>query len=208
MALESATYINQLVQANPTLADPKSQGDDHIRLIKKVLQQTFPNLTGAVTPTQAQLNTLADATLFFKPNMVIAWAGTIETIPVGWMLCNGVGTTSTGLPIPNLHNKFIVGAGNLYAVGATGGSTTHDHFLSINGTALTVDQMPLHSHGGIKFQVPGGSGFPGFDGSGDAYTTGTSDSTGGGQAHSHSGNTVPGVNSLPPYYAMAFIIKY
>jgi microcystin-dependent protein len=46
MGLESSTYINGLTQAWPIAGDPKSQGDDHIRLVKTVLQNTFPNATG------------------------------------------------------------------------------------------------------------------------------------------------------------------
>ena len=208
MALESATYINQLVQTNPTLADPKSQGDDHIRLIKKVLQETFPNLTGAVTPTQAQLNVLTDATLLIKPNMIIMWGGSIASIPTGWLLCNGTGTTSTGLAVPNLQDRFVLAAGNSYTVGAQGGSVTHDHLLQINGTSITVAQMPVHSHTGITFKIPtGGSGYPGFSGGGDAYVAGSTDNSGSGQAHTHTGATYPGTNTMPPYYALAFIIK-
>lgn len=57
MGLEAATFIHQLNPANPVGAvDPKAQGDDHLRLIKSTLQATFPNITGAVTATQAQLN--------------------------------------------------------------------------------------------------------------------------------------------------------
>lgn len=49
MGLESATYIGDLVQANPDGAnDPKSQGDNHIRLIKTTLQNTFPGMIGRV----------------------------------------------------------------------------------------------------------------------------------------------------------------
>lgn len=60
MGLEVATYINQLVTTNPVGAsDPVSQGDDHLRLLKTVLKNTFPNLTGAMTMTQAQLNAAA-----------------------------------------------------------------------------------------------------------------------------------------------------
>jgi hypothetical protein len=62
MALESATYLNQLVATNPTGTDQKAQGDDHIRILKAVLQTTFPNLTGAVTPTQVELNYVASVT--------------------------------------------------------------------------------------------------------------------------------------------------
>ena len=48
MALESATYIDGLVIINPTGSDSISQGDDHIRLIKKVLKNTFPDATAAI----------------------------------------------------------------------------------------------------------------------------------------------------------------
>lgn len=63
MSLEDLTgsskYISDLVETNPDGAtDPKSQGDDHIRGIKNTLKNTFPNITGAVTATQAELNVL------------------------------------------------------------------------------------------------------------------------------------------------------
>jgi hypothetical protein len=57
MGLESATYINGLVDTNPTASDNANQGDNHLRLIKSVLKATFPNINGAVTATPAQLNT-------------------------------------------------------------------------------------------------------------------------------------------------------
>ncbi len=56
MALESTTYIDGLVTTNPTGTDPRSQGDDHIRLVKSTIKSTFPNLTGAVTATHTELN--------------------------------------------------------------------------------------------------------------------------------------------------------
>jgi hypothetical protein len=42
MALETATYISNLTATNPTGGDVVAQGDDHLRLIKGVLQATFP----------------------------------------------------------------------------------------------------------------------------------------------------------------------
>ncbi len=62
MGLESTTYIDGLVTTNPTGTDARSQGDDHIRLIKSTVKSTFPNLTGAVTSTQAELNLLDGVT--------------------------------------------------------------------------------------------------------------------------------------------------
>ena len=49
MALESATYINQLVDTNPAGSDVISQGDDHIRLIKKVVQDSLPDVDQVAT---------------------------------------------------------------------------------------------------------------------------------------------------------------
>lgn len=63
MALETATYIDGLVTTNPTGLDPKSQGDDHIRLLKSTIKATLPNITGAVTANQGELNILDGATL-------------------------------------------------------------------------------------------------------------------------------------------------
>ena len=55
MGLETATYINDLVSTNPVGGtDPKSQGDDHIRLIKAAIKATFPNLSGAAWRVQSK----------------------------------------------------------------------------------------------------------------------------------------------------------
>lgn len=45
MGLEVATYIASLTSSNPPGTDLRKQGDDHIRLVKSVLQATFPNAT-------------------------------------------------------------------------------------------------------------------------------------------------------------------
>lgn len=55
MGLETATYISDLDAANPDGADGKSQGDDHLRLIKAVLLASFPNITGPVLADQSSL---------------------------------------------------------------------------------------------------------------------------------------------------------
>lgn len=56
MSLETGTYISDLVATNPTSSDPKSAGDDHLRLLKSTIKTTFPNVAGAVTPTHTELN--------------------------------------------------------------------------------------------------------------------------------------------------------
>ena len=59
MALESGTYIDSLNASNPASTDGLGQADDHLRLIKSTIKATFPNLTGAVTATETQLNNIS-----------------------------------------------------------------------------------------------------------------------------------------------------
>ena len=57
MTVETATYISQLNPSYPASGDPKSEGDDQIRLLKTVLQTQFPNFgTNAITATAAEVN--------------------------------------------------------------------------------------------------------------------------------------------------------
>lgn len=67
MPLESATFISQLDPSNPTSSDPKSQGDNHLRMIKKVLQDQFPNLgPTAVNLTAAEFNNITNIDASYK----------------------------------------------------------------------------------------------------------------------------------------------
>jgi len=59
MALESATYINDLNAANPAATDGLAQADDHFRLIKGAVKATFPNVTGAINATHGALDAAA-----------------------------------------------------------------------------------------------------------------------------------------------------
>lgn len=221
MALESATFPNQLVATNPTGADPKGQGDDHIRLIKQVIKSTFPNLTGAVTMTQAQLNQLGAPDLFVAPGMILMWSGPLNALPTGWLLCNGVGTISTGLSVPDLRDKFPVGAGASLAVRTIGGSPTHTHSatLTITPTALTIAQLPPHGHGFRWMNTPTTEYRPGIgaselqSGYPNSVLSNISEDrilpTGSGAPHGHGGTVSLGapVNHLPPFMALGFIIK-
>jgi hypothetical protein len=58
MALETGTYISDLTITNPVSTDGIGQADDHLRLIKKTIKNSFTSITGAVTATQAELNVL------------------------------------------------------------------------------------------------------------------------------------------------------
>lgn len=103
-----------------------------------------------------------------------------------------------------IKDKFLVGAGNTYAGGATGGSTTHTH--TTGNHTLTVAEMPGHTHNyddGMRYYAEGSA--TGGDIIAEITTTGkkyihTTTSTGGSGAHNH-GNTGSSSN-VPPYLAV------
>jgi hypothetical protein len=79
--------------------------------------------------------------------MILLWNGASNAVPAGYHVCDGTNGT------PNLQDKFIVGAGNTYALGATGGSATTVtgatdpvSGISIAGHALVQAEMPSHNH--------------------------------------------------------------
>ncbi len=84
MALEDLTgsskFIDDLVATNPVGAtDPKSEGDDHIRGLKNVLKNCFAVITGAITATQTELNSLAGRVSFIDTFLQAATTAAART---------------------------------------------------------------------------------------------------------------------------------
>jgi microcystin-dependent protein len=140
---------------------------------------------------------------------IIMWSGSAASIPSGWFLCDGNNST------PNLTNRFVVGAGGTYSVGASGGSKDAT-LVSHNHSASTTTTIPNHDH-----NMRGGYGevtdFLG--GSGNGYGAGIGDNLGSGYTTvsaslsptstttiNYSGASPTDAN-LPPYYALCFIMK-
>ena len=125
-----------------------------------------------------------------------------------WCLCDG--TTTNGLPVPDLRGMFIRGASASVAAGSTGGSETHSHSLSgtVGETTLTVEQLATHSHAtslGASRQINwGNNGAVPYLEPGSLSTG----SIGGSQPHTHTLDGASGeTSSLPPYYALAYIMR-
>jgi hypothetical protein len=130
----------------------------------------------------------------FVAGMIMLWSGSSETIPSGWLLCDGSNST------PDLRNRFVVGATSTYAVGATGGSADA---IVVSHTHTITD--PQHSHGYKSFNSTGVNSSGAFvAGAEDINTTTSSASTG----ISINTTGVSGTNAnLPPYYALCYIMK-
>lgn len=120
--------------------------------------------------------------------VILLWSGSVGSIPSGWTLCDGSGST------PDLRDRFVVGASSTYAVDATGGSTTS------GAHTLTTAEMPSHNHSYLQrgfTKADPGAGGQDFSDEGGSQNTG---SAGGGLAHSHAA-------TIPPYYALCYIMK-
>lgn len=73
MGLEAADWIDQMVPTNPTGLDPKSQGDDHINLIKRCVLANFPALgQTACTATADELSDVANKLISFNGRTAVA----------------------------------------------------------------------------------------------------------------------------------------
>jgi hypothetical protein len=152
--------------------------------------QTYDNLYGI-------LQTAPTVSATVPSGLIAIWSGSLGSIPSGWVLCNGSNGT------PDLRNSFILGAGSTYAVGTVGGSAdaivvSHTH------TATVTD--PGHTHGNYVGQTAIQGSGTGNRISGNEAITMPTVTTGVTVANASTG--VSGTNAnLPPYYALAFVMK-
>jgi len=143
----------------------------------------------------------------FPSGGIIMWSGTIATIPSGWYLCDGTNST------PDLRNKFIIGAnaddGGAAKTNVTGSATQtggSKDAIVVSHTHSITD--PGHSHATIYDYVSNKPGAFDANASGTPanwFVNGTQSATTGISVNS-AGSSGTNAN-LPPYYALAFIMK-
>lgn len=157
--------------------------------------------------------------------MVMMFAGSADETPTGWALCDG------GSGTPDLRDRFIVMAGKKFTGKGDGttstGSTTVTGTVNVAETKLTTAHIPSHSHN-VELnsfyyvaKVSGGLVVPenstlkvhrdGKDWGGTKATGETKD-TGSGLGHKHTATMATAshshtISAIPPYYALAFIMK-
>jgi len=157
---------------------------------------------------------------------IILWYGDTNTIPSGFALCDGTNGT------PDLRDKFIVGAGGIYAVGATGGASTHTHTQGSTGSEAshTHTQGNTGSESSHTHSISGTTSATSYNremvmgswkdypdsyhthnynitsGAGSAHSH-TNPTTNAGSAHSHTNPTTDASSNLPPYKAVMYIMR-
>ena len=160
----------------------------------------------------------------FVSGMIILWSGTIDSIPTGFVLCDGQFNT------PDLRDKFIIGAsqdnsgvaksnveGSLTQSGGSKDATlvSHEHTVNHNHD-FTTGSDGAHSHSYTRFA---GTARVDNDETHSRLNGSTSDTTSEEGSHQHTGTTNdrnPTSSSegssasnanLPPYFALAYIMK-
>jgi hypothetical protein len=145
----------------------------------------------------------------FVAGMIMMWSGSIATVPTGWVLCDGSNST------PDLRNKFVIGANaddsGTAKTSVTGSATqsggSKDAInVSHTHTATSTVTDPGHNHSSYypDYNVgaganTAGSQIPGVTGT---RVTGITVAT----TNSTEGSSGTNAN-LPPYFALAFIMK-
>lgn len=221
MGIEAGTTLSQLRDDWPLVNDPVHRGDDHLRLIKQVLKAQFPGVAGdglasPITATEAELNYLSGVTSSIQTQLNALSAGNTAlegklSAPTGTRMPFYQASPPTGWTQVSINNRFLrvtSGAG-----GSTGGSEgtsfSKSHKHTINNHALTVAQMPSHSH-----TIDRGAG----NSSGNVYSqavattplsvsvgSGYVNNSGSGQGHNHSMNNA--TVSWAPSYANIIIAE-
>ena len=140
----------------------------------------------------------------FVTGMIILWYGDTSNIPGGWVLCNGQNGT------PDLRDRFVIGAGNNFNPGDTGGSNSvtlseanlpsHRHFVVSNALG---GQNRTNSNVSANNQVRKGTG------AGNLYESYNLASTGSDAAAGRSSAVGSGTafDNKPKYHALCYIMK-
>jgi hypothetical protein len=143
----TANATSQQIQINSLISGAYSNANTSAYLATNSGQITAP--TQAYNTSNTTVATTAFVQSVFPRGMIMMWNSTAASIPTGFQLCNGTNGT------PDLRGQFIVGAGDSYTAGSTGGSATqslstgnlpgHTHTFSGTGSGIT-DPAGAHAH--------------------------------------------------------------
>lgn len=189
---DGAQTLTNKTLTSPTLSTP-SLGTPASGTLTNCTGLPNAGLVNSAITINGTSVSLGGSVSIFPVGGIIIWSGSAAAIPSGWLLCNGLSGT------PDLRDRFVVGAGSTYAVGAIGGSAnatlvshTHTGTSSFTGSALGTHNHSASFSG--TSVTPAGSVGSTFTGSalGTHTHTATSSVTDPGHFHNLPGNTSSG----------------
>jgi len=134
MAVESATYISDLDPATIGDSTDPAEGGRQVSLVKLVLKNTFPNVSGQVSLTQAQLNSLPAALT------QLAGIGFLSDITADAAELNVLDGITASTAELNLLDGVTVSTAELNKTALLGDITALDEDLS--SVSATHDTLP------------------------------------------------------------------
>ena len=155
MPLEDLTgnqTINHMNEAWPLGTDLPDAGDDHLRGIKNAVKNTFPNITGPVTLTDAEINRgsvpVGSVLAFYQAAAPAGWervTGITQTFGLRIIASDGTtGGTGGGTDNPVVMDKV---PSHTHGFSATSGGESADHSHSYSGVTGYMNQNASHNHG-------------------------------------------------------------
>lgn len=143
MAVEAATTINQLDATKPGINDLKSEGDDHIRLVKAAIKATLPNITGVVTSTHVELNHLAGAASPLQAQITAEVSARIAADNIG-LQATAVWVSGTNYAVGALH--YSPADFQSYRRRTAGAGTIDPSLDTTNWSLLSVSLAQFHAN--------------------------------------------------------------
>ena len=204
--LTTYTTVNgTIANTNPIVLDAYGRTPSEIWMQTGYSYKFVIQTAGAVTlQTLDNIYPILQSAPVVTPSLptgaIILWSGSLGSIPTGYVICDGTNST------PDLRDRFIVGAGSTYAVNATGGTAdsivvTHTH------TATVTD--PGHFHNtNYNFATYAGGGSSGANNTFGSINNPQTDTKTTGISVANASAGTSGTNqNLPPYFALAYIMK-
>ena len=212
------TYPNDSDYTYYAMANPNAKGPVNIHIYNNSTVNSSTGLPQYCEGTYTQLS--GTEVTFGTNNYSFYWKplATLSNLldyvyPIGAIFIS-VNNTNPGNYLggtwERIYDRFLIGGGNSYSIGSTGGNTSFNnyHKHTTGGHTLTIDEIPAHNHGfnGIA-NKRGSSGssyyFVQYNEGGDNQLY--INNRGGGGSHSHGDTGYAGSSSqsiMPPYLSV------
>jgi microcystin-dependent protein len=183
-------------------------------IILRAIMPSYLDISG-LDISGAQFKTLKTNNLnaLNLSKIIVAWSGSIETIPEGWIICDGTNGT------PDLRDRFIIGA-TPSSVRTLSNGLTPKKVSDASGSELEKlleNQTPFHNHSLDWTNLGCTGGLCGLTGDWVGITFGTANKLvstsylGPMALPNFTGNNITsestGHDNMPPYYTLAYIMK-
>lgn len=153
MPVESASFISQLNPSYPDGSENVAEGDNHLRMLKSMLQSQFTSLgTTAVSATAAQLNAAArkDGDTYTGAQNFTGATVTVPTATAGDATASAASTAFVQTAIAGVNSQTALTL--TVASGTNASPTVGEHVVCTNAAAVTVT-LPASASAGDRVKA-------------------------------------------------------